>query len=204
MSVDSARGAAPRAPRARRRGRGRGRTCSPSPAASITSRAARRPPAVTPGATASRPGELRLEADVVARRELVGERAGRERARAVGRVAVDAAPASTTTVSPASTVRSLGRACGFAPFGAEATIVAKAGAVGAELVEELVQPPRELALGAADEALLGEALVGLARDRAARRIASSSRSSLTARSARRGRGAARGRGRRRSASPSSA
>ena len=69
-----------------------------------------------------------------------------------------------TTVSPASILRSVGRLCGRAPFGPPATIDSKLRPVAAELVEELVEPPREIALGAARELLLREALERPARD----------------------------------------
>ena len=74
------------------------------------------------------------------------------------------APASTTTVSPASIVRSVGRACGLRGVRPGGDDRLEGRRVGAVLVEELVQPPGELALGAADEPLLGEARIRLARD----------------------------------------
>ena len=112
--------------------------CSPKPAASITSRAA---------ASASRPldarpdllerGELRLEADVVRARSSSGRspvanvRVQSERSRRRRR------PRRRRRACPGRDRASPGSACGLAPFAPAATIVSKASAVGAVLVEEL-------------------------------------------------------------------
>ena len=111
-------------------------------------------------------GELRGEHDLVRLLRLVVERTGRERARVVGCVAVDGA-AGVDHDELAGLDRPVGRA----------RVRSRSGRPGADdrlerepvaafLVEEPRQVPRHLALGAADERHLGEALEDAVGDRA--------------------------------------
>ena len=138
---------------------------SPKPAASILSRAAASASTpVTPGPRRREARQLALERRGVGGLELVRQRAGGEGARAVGVVAVDHR-AGVDHDRLAGLDRAVGRPrVRLGGVRARGDDRLEGRRVGAVLVEELVQPPRELALGATDEALLGEARVGLARD----------------------------------------
>src|SRR5439155_8845776 len=109
--------------------------------------------------------ELRLEAYAVGVLQLRRERPGRERARAVRVVAVEHAAGVDDhrlprLDPPVAGMRVRGRA------GRAGRDDRREGrAVPAELVEELLHPPRELALGPPDERLARNALEGPARDR---------------------------------------
>src|SRR5205823_8139648 len=107
---------------------------------------------------------LAPEAGRIRLRELIRQRAGRERARAVGAVAVDLSPGVDDHRRAGlddRVGRARVRARTVGPAGDDRL---ERGARCAELVEEVVEPPRKLALGAAGEPLLGEAFVGLAGD----------------------------------------
>ena len=131
--------------------------CSPQPAAAITSRAAAsasRP--LTPGPYASSPASSASRQTSYARAELVRQVAGRERARAVGRVAVD--PAARVDrderVRRDLDVADVRMRAGAVLGGGDDRVERELR--GAVLVEELADPPRQLPLGAARELLLGE------------------------------------------------
>ena len=141
---------------------------SPKPAAvdhvargRVDLRAGRRP-----RATAVEPGELRLEADVVGVAQLVRQRPGRERARAVGAVAVELGARVDDDASrrPRPSGRS-GRACGCAPFGPAATIVSNAGASAPSSWKSSSSRQASSRSVRPTKRLLGEALERLARDR---------------------------------------
>src|SRR6266511_2154306 len=107
---------------------------------------------------------LRLETDGVGLAQLVRKRPGRERARAIGAVAADRAAGVDDDGR-------LGRDLPVAGMGMRHRAVLaggddrrERGPVGAELVEELLEPPGELALRPAREPLFGQPLVCLARD----------------------------------------
>src|SRR5205807_4533168 len=96
------------------------------------------------------------------------KRTGCESARAVGAVAVERAACidddHLALADPPAA--GLGVRAGAVLAGGDDRL--ERGAVGAELVEELLHPPGELTLSAADERLGGQSLVGLARDRRCR------------------------------------
>ena len=74
-------------------------------------------------------------------------------------------PASTSSVSPGSMRRSLSSVCGLAAFAPDAMVHGERDALRVRLVQELLEAPGELALGAADDvALVGEALERRVRD----------------------------------------
>src|SRR4051794_8660750 len=109
-------------------------------------------------------GQLRSEAHVVGLLQAIGKRARRERARAVRVVGADPgarvdydglAGLDLSVRGPAVRSRSVRAACDDR---------LEARPVAAELVEELVEPPGEVPLGAARELVVREALERLARD----------------------------------------
>src|SRR6266511_1421800 len=109
-------------------------------------------------------GLLPLEADGIGLAQLVRERPGRERAGAVGAVAADRAAGVDDDGR-------LGRDPPVARMGMRHRAVLAGGddgrerwLVGAELVEELLEPPGQLALRPAREPLFGQPFVCLARD----------------------------------------
>ena len=102
---------------------------------------------------------------VVCLLELRGQRYRHKRARAVRAVAVDAAagidhdrlPHLDSGGRPAAT-------CGEAPVGPEPTAVEEGGVVRTTFMDQLGHAPHDVALGAADERLLGQPREGVVED----------------------------------------
>src|SRR5262245_32177622 len=108
--------------------------------------------------------ELALETRRVGAPQLVGKRPGGVGTRAVGAVVVDHGARVDHDRLPRADRAVAGAGVRFRAVRARGDDGLEGGCVGAELVEELVQPPGQLALGSPDERLVREALVGLARD----------------------------------------
>ena len=131
-------------------------------------------------------GELRLEADVVDLPQLASA-ARRSRACACSRSSSRRAgrpSRRSTSVRGLDDRRRPGSPCGFEPFGPAAIAVSKREVVDAVGVQQLPEPPGELALAAADPRLRRQRLErAVGRPRRPRGSCSISSSSLTARSA---------------------
>ena len=105
-------------------------------------------PAVRARARASSAASCALAHEVVDLERLVGERAGRERARAVRAVAVDHAPMSMIISVSRAIATSRGTACGSAPCAPAATIAGNDGASAPDPPSKRDQLDGHLALGA--------------------------------------------------------
>ena len=145
---------APRGLAARRRGRARGRSCSPKPAASITSprEPRRRPRPRTPGPDALERRQLRREADLVGSRELVGERArSRTSACSPSSSRRPRSPRRRRQSAPARSARRRARRAAARRSRRRRRSSRTRGPSAPCSWKSSLDPPRELALGPADE-----------------------------------------------------